>query len=661
MRTISYTDYLNKIYGCFVGKAISGNIGAPHEGVKMQLDLPYRPDMIDESRPNDDLDLQILWLDVAEKKGEHFTSYDLLERFVTHCSYSPGEYAVMRKNFHRGVYPPYSGRFCNDYFKDGMGCPIRSEIWACLAVGNKKLAAEFASRDGILDHVNESVIAEQFLAALEAEAFFESDMDTLIDRALTVVPADCRFRELVNDTRAWCKKYGDSKVVLTKILFRYGHPDCTNMFQNLGITLTALLLGKNDIIKTSLLALNCGNDTDCTCATAGAIIGILRGADELNKAYNLTDTTYKLGVKSDRRSNKVRDLAEDIAALGLQFAKICNTDLVVTDAPEVHFDFEPIPELTVTADYPGRLPTIALGGKADVVLTVTNNTESDLCLACEADAPNGLICSTPSFMLCVAAKSAERVALSFSLPKDVPYVYDQNLINFTAHDLDGEVYTEFRFGLVGEVPYKLCGPFWRTEPIITTEEILANFSERYPYQVPIHAAFIERHPEGNETDFRRDCQISSFADVDTAFIGEKALFAPLTDEWANPKYEETLANVASDSFRPYDHFGFRGPGTCYFARVMISPADLELCVQIGYSAPFELYLNGELLAKRDNCTNYTGENVHLDHIRVKKGENRLVLRTTNRNDDAKYSIVFSKGLCLAEHYVCFASKNPYLW
>lgn len=661
MRYISYEEYLNKLYGCFVGKAISGNIGAPHEGVKMPLNLPYRPDMIDESRPNDDLDLQILWLDVVEKKGEHFTSYDLLERFVTHCAYSPGEYAVMRKNFLRGVYPPYSGRFCNDYFANGMGCPIRSEIWACLSVGNMALAAEFASRDGILDHVDESVIAEQFLAALEAEAFFESDMDTLIDRALTVVPDDCRFHTLVNDTRAWCRAYGDSKVVLSKILFRYGHPDCTNMFQNLGITLTALLLGENDILKTSLLALNCGNDTDCTCATAGAIIGILRGADELNKAYNLTDTTYKLGVKSDRRSNRIKDLAEDIAFLGLQFTKTCNTDLTVTGAPEVHFDFEPIPKLSVTSDYPGGLPTVALGKTADVVLTVTNNTESDVRLSCGIDAPNGLICRTPSFTLCVGAKRAERATLSFTLPKDVPYVYDRNLIRFTANGSGGDVHTEFCFGLVGEVPYKLCGPFWRTEPVITTEQILANFSERYPYQVPIHAAFVERHPIGSEVDYLRDCLISSFADVDTPFIGEDALFAPLTDDWSNPEYEATLANVASDSFRPYDHFGFRGPGTCYFARVLISPEDLELCVQIGHSAPFELYLNGELLAKRDNCTNYTGENVHLAHIRVKKGENRLVLRTTNRNDDAKYSLVFSKGICLSEHCVCFASKNPYLW
>ena len=167
MRNLSYKTYLDKVYGCFVGKAVSGNIGAPHEGVKMPMELPFMPEMINCELPNDDLDLQILWLDVLEQKGASFTSFDLLERFVTHCAYSPGEYAVMRKNFKRGIYPPVSGRFCNDYYISGMGCPIRSEIWAAVAAGNPMLAAEFASRDGCLDHYGASIDAERFLAALE--------------------------------------------------------------------------------------------------------------------------------------------------------------------------------------------------------------------------------------------------------------------------------------------------------------------------------------------------------------------------------------------------------------------------------------------------------------------------------------------------------------
>ena len=254
--------------------AVIGTLGAPYEGIKMPLELPFSPEMINTMLPNDDLDLQVLWLDVAEKYGPDFTSDQLLERFVTHCDYSPGEYAIMRKNWLRGIHAPASGSFCNDYYTEGMGCPIRSEIWACLAPLDPERAADFSERDGVLDHWGESVYAERFFAALEAEAFSVDeqtcDLYALIDAGLAAVPDECRFRELVEDTVALCRRYDDVKLILRKILFRYGHPDCTNMFQNIGITLTALLKGGLDPIKTGMDALNCGFDTDCTCATAGA-------------------------------------------------------------------------------------------------------------------------------------------------------------------------------------------------------------------------------------------------------------------------------------------------------------------------------------------------------------------------------------------------------
>ena len=40
----------------------------------------------------------------------------------------------------------------NNYFKDCMGSPIRSEIWACLAPGCPEVAARYAFLDAIVDH-----------------------------------------------------------------------------------------------------------------------------------------------------------------------------------------------------------------------------------------------------------------------------------------------------------------------------------------------------------------------------------------------------------------------------------------------------------------------------------------------------------------------------
>lgn len=86
---------------------------------------------------------------------------------------------------------------------------------------------------------------------------------------------------------------------------------------------------------------------------------------------------------------------------------------------------------------------------------------------------------------------------------------------------------------------------------------------------------------------------------------------------------------------------------------------MTVCIQVGHSAPFALFVNGELVGERLNCDNWTAENVHLENIKLHKGENRIVLRATRINDDAKYNVTFSRGAACDEHIVWLASKNPY--
>lgn len=657
MKKISYEKYLDKVYGCFVGKAISGNIGAPHEGVKMPMELEFMPEMINCELPNDDLDLQVLWLDVVEKKGENFTSYDLLDRFVNYCDYSPGEYAIMRKNYKRGIYPPYSGKFCNDFYVEGMGCPIRSEVWGCIGVGNMTLASDFASRDGCLDHYGESIWAERFLAALEAEAFFESDINALIDKALTVLPADSKFRGLVCFVRELCERYGDIKVVMTKLLFKYGHLDCTNMYQNMGITLASLLLGEGDIIKTSLMALNCGFDTDCTCATAGAIIGILRGADELIKAYGLTEITYTLGVRSSRRSDKIFDLAEDIARLGVQFTKTVNGGVVIENAPSVSFDFEQPDDFAFTADYEDMEPSVKLGQSRRVTLTVKNRTDKDEIFDCKVGTENGLVCDLPEFKLCVSANSSAKVDVNISLPVDTEIIYDKNICTFEAVGENSEYFLEGDFGIATGAVWKVLGPFWRTEPVCTTKDVLDNFNLEHPYSAVISKSKIE----GNYFDKLRHFHINLATDLTTEYVTEEDLFSPLDKNYASGVYEQSLVHLTQDSFSMDDLFGFKGPCVAYMSRIVIAEKERDIYMNIGYSSPFEMYFNGELIAKRDNFDTWTAENVHLEKIRLKKGENRLYVRMTRGNSDTKMNVTFTYGPMLDEHNISLASKNPYFF
>ena len=175
MKTITYSDLLDKIHGCWYGKCLGGAAGAPVEGIKEIIETDNFEEIFNPDLPNDDLDIQLLWLDVLEEKGINVTSDDLAKAWIEKCWYPFSEYGYFMKNFERGIKPPYSGIINNSFFKEGMGCPIRSEIWALISAGNPKLASQYAYNDACLDHADNSVYAEQFLSAAQSIAFFEND------------------------------------------------------------------------------------------------------------------------------------------------------------------------------------------------------------------------------------------------------------------------------------------------------------------------------------------------------------------------------------------------------------------------------------------------------------------------------------------------------
>ena len=50
---------------------------------------------------------------------------------------------------------------------------------------------------------------------------------------------------------------------------------------NVGYVILGLLYGVGDFKKSLLTAVNCGDDTDCTAATIGSLLGILKGTEGL--------------------------------------------------------------------------------------------------------------------------------------------------------------------------------------------------------------------------------------------------------------------------------------------------------------------------------------------------------------------------------------------
>lgn len=276
---LNTNEIKDKIYACWIGKNIGGTMGAPYEGTKEILNVSGFKTPAGKIIPNDDLDLQLVFLLALEQVGPwSLTANSLAEYWISYITMNCAEYNIAKSNLRMGIMPGASGELNNEKFKHSNGGWIRSEIWACTAPGFPKIAVRYAFMDSSIDHgMGEGTYAEMFTAALQSIAFYEKDHKKLISKALEYIPHDCRVTEAVEYVVNEYDKGIDWVIVRNGLVNICKDLGWFMAPANVGFVILGLLYGEGDFKKSMLRALNCGDDTDCTAATLGALMGIMYG------------------------------------------------------------------------------------------------------------------------------------------------------------------------------------------------------------------------------------------------------------------------------------------------------------------------------------------------------------------------------------------------
>jgi ADP-ribosylglycohydrolase len=104
-----------------------------------------------------------------------------------------------------GVAPPRSGSMAlnGQVVAEQIGAQIFIDGWAMVAPGDPELAADLARRAASVSHDGEAIYAAQVVAAMEALAFVEPDLDELIDVAVSLIPGDAVIYRMMADLRDW--------------------------------------------------------------------------------------------------------------------------------------------------------------------------------------------------------------------------------------------------------------------------------------------------------------------------------------------------------------------------------------------------------------------------------------------------------------------------
>ena len=189
-------------------------------------------------------------------------------------------------NLKNGMDAPESGAIETNgkTLAEQIGAQIFIDAIAMACPNDPDLAVELVRAAASVSHDGLAVEAACHLAALEAMAFEEKDIDVLLDRAAAYVN-DKELLDIIADVRWICKKEKDWRKVRAYLDPKYGYevwPGCCHMVPNHAMVIASIILGGDDFQKSIAIASSAAWDTDCNAGNVGAFNGIRLGIDGIN-------------------------------------------------------------------------------------------------------------------------------------------------------------------------------------------------------------------------------------------------------------------------------------------------------------------------------------------------------------------------------------------
>ena len=297
------TDYLERTYAGVLGKIIGVYLGRPIEGWTYERITEqfgeadyYIPDK--RGFPlvvtDDDIAGTFTFLRAlpdygntlsltAEQIGRTWLNY-LIERKTIlwwgGLGNSTEHTAYLRLK--KGIPAPQSGSIevNGPIVAEQIGAQIFIDGWAMVSPGNPQQAADLAKKAGSVSHDGEAVYGAMVLAAMEAEAYVNQDINHLLDTGVSFIPKESTIYRLIADLRSWAATEKDWRKARERIVEKYGYDkyigNC-HMVPNHALIILGLLYGEGDFQKSLMICNTSGWDTDCNVGNLGCLMGIRNG------------------------------------------------------------------------------------------------------------------------------------------------------------------------------------------------------------------------------------------------------------------------------------------------------------------------------------------------------------------------------------------------
>lgn len=330
--TITADILRDKIRGGMLGQLLGNLNGLKHE--LKYIHAPgsvkgYIPALPEGARTDDDTDFEWVYIIAMQQHDTLFLSQEEITRLwkerINKRIWCSNYYA--RQLMDIGFTPPLTGAVVFNPWADfNISGQFICESFGLMAPAMPRTAARIGLNLTRVTIDGEPAQTTQLFTAMIATAFVSDDVDAIIDAGLEAVDPQCAIRMVVNDIRQWHARHPEDWRATRRLAkekysrFNGAMRDRNGYELNTAGTMAALLYGSGDFARTLETAFNFGWDCDNSAATAGTILGVIKGYKNLmsrgwaivDRYRNTTRDNMPMDETITSFADRIVDLAEKV-------------------------------------------------------------------------------------------------------------------------------------------------------------------------------------------------------------------------------------------------------------------------------------------------------------------------------------------------------------
>jgi hypothetical protein len=329
---ISLEDFRDKMKGAWVGQMAGVGWGLPTEFDYTDQIIPaeevpeWNNEMINQ-QGNDDLYVEMTFLGSLDRYGLDVSSRQAGIDFANTGYTLWAANRAGRENLRYGIAPPESSHPQYSNNCDDIDYQIEADFSGIIAPGMPQVPIQLGEKFGRLMNHGDGLYGGQFVGSMYAVAYFENDMEKIIEIALESIPAESHYAICVRDVLKWYRKYpSDWQKTWELIEEKYHHSTEYQKFAakigawipidaklNGAYIVMGLLYGNGDMDSTIVISMRGGKDSDCNPSNAAGVLATTIGYNNLNNKFKVALDLNKKFSYSEYDFNDLLRLSEDLA------------------------------------------------------------------------------------------------------------------------------------------------------------------------------------------------------------------------------------------------------------------------------------------------------------------------------------------------------------